>query len=75
VGASGFGAGFGGAVFAVVPESKAPEFTAGWEREYRDACPGEAAEARFFTVAPVDGMRFWDGGWSGRWVDRAFARR
>lgn len=72
VGASGFGAGFGGAVFAVVPESKAPGLVAGWEQEYRAAHPKEAAEARFFTVAPVDGMRFWDGAWSGRWVDRAF---
>jgi galactokinase len=72
VGASGFGAGFGGAVFAVVPESRAPEFTARWEQEYRASWPKEAAEARFFTVAPSDGMRYWDGDWSGRWVDRAF---
>jgi galactokinase len=75
LGASGFGAGFGGAVFAVVPESKVPGFTANWEREYHDAYPKEAAEARFFTVAPADGMRFWDGAWSGRWVDRAYGGR
>jgi galactokinase len=71
-GASGFGAGFGGAMFAVVAESRAAEFTARWEQEYRVAYPRESAEARFFPVAPADGMRFWDGTWSGRWVDRAF---
>jgi galactokinase len=75
LGASGFGAGFGGAVFAVVPESRAPEFIARWEQEFRVAYPRESVEARFFTAAPSDGMRLWDGEWSGRWVDRAFARR
>jgi galactokinase len=75
VGASGFGAGFGGAVFAVVPESKTSGLVEGWEREYRAAYPEKAAEARFFEVAPSDGMRFWDGEWSGRWVDRAFGGR
>ena len=74
-GASGFGAGFGGAVFAVVTESQAPEFTARWEQEYRAAYPRESAEARFFPVVPADGMRFWDGTWSGRWVDRAIRDR
>jgi galactokinase len=73
-GASGFGAGFGGAVFAVVPESEAPGFTAGWEQGYRDTYPKESEEARFFTVVPADGMRFWDGDWSGRWVEQAFGR-
>ncbi|HSV93649.1 MAG TPA: galactokinase family protein, partial [Desulfobacterales bacterium] len=74
-GASGFGAGFGGAVFAVVPESRVAEFAARWEQEYQAAYPRESAEARFFPVAPADGMRSWDGTWSGRWVDRVFHGR
>jgi galactokinase len=72
LGASGFGAGFGGAVFAVVPESRVSEFLARWEEEYRAAWPGQSAEAGFYAVTPADGMRSWNGSWSGRWVDRAF---
>ncbi|MCX7031053.1 MAG: galactokinase [Spirochaetes bacterium] len=75
LGASGFGAGFGGAVLAVVPADGAGEFVQGWRTSYDESHPVESAEARFFTAMPSDGIRFWNGEWSGRWVDRAFADR
>jgi galactokinase len=75
LGSSGFGAGFGGAVLAVVPAVHAGEFAQRWRRFYADSYPVESAEARFFTAVPSDGIRFWNGERSGRWVDRAFADR
>ncbi len=75
LGASGFGAGFGGAVLAVVPADHAGEFVQRWRRSYAESHPVESAEARFFTAVPSDGISFWNGEWSGRWVDRAFADR
>jgi galactokinase len=75
LGASGFGAGFGGAVLAVVPAYHADEFVQRWRRSYAESHPVESAEARFFTAVPSDGISFWNGEWSGRWVDRAFADR
>ena len=72
LGASGFGAGFGGSVVAVVPSAGAGAFLARWADAYRAGHPAEAAGADFFAAAPSDGIRFWDGEWSGRWVDRVF---
>ena len=73
LGASGFGAGFGGAVLAVVPADRADELVQRWQRSYVESYPEESVEARFFTAVPSDGISFWNGEWSGRWVDRAFA--
>jgi galactokinase len=42
VAASAFGAGFGGSVWALVPEHDTARFTAAWEREYRSAFPSRA---------------------------------
>jgi len=75
LGASGFGAGFGGSVLAVVSASGADEFVQRWRESYAAAYPGESAEAAFFTTTPSDGIGFWNGAWSGRWVERAFAHR
>ena len=47
-GASAFGAGFGGSVWALVQEEGAAEFLETWARRYREAFPGPAAQAAFF---------------------------
>jgi galactokinase len=75
LGGSGFGAGFGGCVLAVVPASGADEFVRRWRESYAASHPAESTESGFFTAMPSDGIRFWDGEWSGRWVERAFAER
>ncbi len=56
LGASGFGAGFGGAVLAVVPADHAEEFVQRWRRSYAESHPVESAEAEFFTTVPSDGI-------------------
>lgn len=75
LGASGFGAGFGGSVLAVVAADRAAEFLQRWRASYEESHPAESTEASFFAVAPSNGITIWDGEWSGRWVERAFARR
>ena len=72
LGSSGFGAGFGGAVLAVVPASGADGFIKKWRECYEAAYPTESAEAAFFAAMPSDGISFWNGAWSGRWIERAF---
>jgi galactokinase len=61
VAASAFGAGFGGSVWALVPEPSAAKFLDRWRNDYVAAFPRRAASARFFltraagpaTVVPV----------------------
>ena len=48
--ASAFGAGFGGSVWALVPEAKAGTFLARWRERYRHTFPEH--EARFFLTRP-----------------------
>ncbi len=55
--ASAFGAGFGGAVWALVRKQEADEFVERWGREYRAAFPTRAKGAQFFLTEPGDGMR------------------
>jgi galactokinase len=74
-GASGFGAGFGGSVLAVVPAAGVAGFLDRWRAAYEASHPVEAGAAEFFLARPCDGMRTWDGGWSGRYADRAFSDR
>jgi galactokinase len=74
-GASGFGAGFGGSLFAIVPADGAARFLDRWRTSYEASYPGEAGTAEFFLARPSDGIRIWDGEWSGRYVDRAFRDR
>jgi len=55
--ASAFGAGFGGAVWALVRAGRADEFVERWGREYREAFPERADDAQFFLTRPGEGMR------------------
>lgn len=50
--ASAFGAGFGGAVWALVRREELPAFLARWEEQYRAEYPGPAASADFFGTSP-----------------------
>lgn len=50
VAASAFGAGFGGAVWALVEEREAEAFLEGWRSDYLERFPGRRADARFFTT-------------------------
>lgn len=52
VAASAFGAGFGGAVWAMVPERFADSFLADWRQDYLSAFPERATDARFFWTRP-----------------------
>lgn len=52
VAASSFGAGFGGSVWAMVPDSLAHHFADDWGAKYRQAYPGLAARSMFFTSPP-----------------------
>lgn len=55
-GASGFGGGFGGSVFAVIDKSEAPAFLDRWQREYlKRVTPPHAPE--FFLCPPVSCAR------------------
>lgn len=49
VAASSFGAGFGGSVWAMVPDSLSHHFAEDWGARYREAYPGLAARSMFFT--------------------------
>jgi len=50
--ASSFGAGFGGSVWALVESDAAADFTARWQRRYREAVPPQISDlAVFFPTA------------------------
>ncbi|NUQ11034.1 MAG: galactokinase [Gemmatimonadaceae bacterium] len=48
VAASAFGAGFGGSVWALVPEPDGDRFLRAWKSRYEERHPGPAREAAFF---------------------------
>jgi galactokinase len=50
--ASAFGAGFGGSVWALVPEAAAADFTDRWASRYRAAFPAAARDAAFLATRP-----------------------
>lgn len=52
LGASSFGAGFGGAVWALVDRSNMGLFSAAWQQDYEQAFPQHASNAVFMTDAP-----------------------
>ncbi len=54
--ASAFGAGFGGAVWAVCDTSAVPELTRRWPEEYARAFPQRAAQAQWIPVRPGPGV-------------------
>jgi galactokinase len=49
--ASAFGAGFGGSVWALVPEATASDFVGQWRTAYCQQFSDQETEARFFTTA------------------------
>ena len=55
VAASAFGAGFGGSVWALLPEAGAAPFAERWQRAYKAAFPGAASAARFLFTRPGPG--------------------
>jgi galactokinase len=50
--ASAFGAGFGGAVWALVEQRPADDFIGRWAETYRSAFPARAPRAEFFLTRP-----------------------
>ena len=52
VAASAFGAGFGGAVWAMVRTTDADAFVAAWRAAYADAFPRRAARAHWLVTRP-----------------------
>jgi galactokinase len=59
-GATGFGAGFGGSIVAVLPAARAARFAQDWEQAYARRYPQAAGEARVFRTAPGPGIMLWD---------------
>jgi galactokinase len=57
IAASGFGAGFGGSVYAIVPTSTAAEFRTAWEADFQNRFPATTGRAEFFQTQPADGAR------------------
>ena len=56
IAASGFGAGFGGSVWALIETNNAEGFQNAWSDAYRAACPGAYANgAQFFMTRPGPG--------------------
>jgi len=58
VAASAFGAGFGGAVWALVPASEADRFAARWADNYRREYPERAGGVQVFTDRPSSAARW-----------------
>ena len=55
--ASAFGAGFGGAVWAMVEEPTAPAFLEAWKHGYEQAFPARAGRSRWIVTTPSAAMR------------------
>merc|ERR1719436_2167644 len=55
LGASAFGAGFGGSCWAIVEKSRAEAFASEWSHAYRAAFPRWAESSTFFTMTPGPG--------------------
>ena len=54
--ASAFGAGFGGAVWAIVNEAEREAMTERWRASYAAAFPARAAKAEFIAARPGAGV-------------------
>jgi len=68
-GASGFGAGFGGSAYAVLPAALAQGFVERWKARYAVRYPERQAEAWFLVTLPVGGLTEISRERPGRWVD------
>jgi galactokinase len=55
VAASAFGAGFGGSVWALIPEPSVEAFIHAWRAGYESAFPSSATRARFIATRPGPG--------------------
>ncbi|MBX3132190.1 MAG: hypothetical protein KF689_02230 [Gemmatimonadaceae bacterium] len=55
---SGFGAGFGGAVWAICDARKADDVRARWREAYTRAFPARAAKSDWLQLSPADGVRW-----------------
>ncbi|HIE52032.1 MAG TPA: galactokinase [Armatimonadetes bacterium] len=51
--ASGFGAGFGGSLYAIVEQSQAEEFCERWQQAYQEQFPAARTQAYFFSTRPA----------------------
>jgi len=71
-GASGFGAGFGGSIFAVTRIQNAAEFAAAWQHGYAKRYPEREGESAFFLARPSPGIRIWSEQGPSRFVDMLF---
>jgi galactokinase len=68
-GASGFGAGFGGSAYAVLPSADAPAFLDRWKAAYASRWPARHKEAWFLLTRPVGGLTELSLERPARWVD------
>ncbi len=59
VASSAFGAGFGGSVWAMIPNAGAKEFLSNWEGKYREAFPGYSMRSMFFISPPGPHAHQW----------------
>jgi galactokinase len=71
-GASGFGAGFGGSIMAVVQARESRAFISGWRARYHDRHPERGQEASFLSAAPAPGIEVWSADGPRRLVDLVF---
>lgn len=55
--ASAFGAGFGGSVWALIPQAATEDFRRRWEETYRGEFPGRAEHAEFFVTRAGPGWQ------------------
>lgn len=74
-GASGFGAGFGGSIFAVTTVDRADALRDAWGKGYRRKFPERAGESDFFIAQPSPGIRIWKDSGPVRYVDTVFSSR
>ena len=68
-GASGFGAGFGGSAYALLPAAEAEGFLERWRSAYAARYTARQGEAWFLITRPVGGLTELSRERPGRWVD------
>lgn len=53
IASSGFGAGFGGSVYALIPKDSASDFLEAWKQDYLQKHPQSATEGQFLMTTPA----------------------
>ncbi len=61
-GASAFGAGFGGSIWAIIDAARAAAFLTDWQRQYENEFPHAAKRATFFIMRPGPPAIIWSNG-------------